>query len=261
VQATLRRTAEALQAERALTSEQLQALREAHGRLSRAQTELVASERLATVGRLAAGVAHEIGNPLSGVLGYLSLARERARGQPAVLELLTAIDDELQRINQIVRGLLDLGRPPGAELELVPLQPVVERCVRLARAGPEFTHVEVNVSVEDGLVARAQGGPLGQVLLNLLLNAAQAMEGRGQIEVRARRQGAEVVVTVSDSGPGIPPEVLPSIFEPFFTTKSAGQGTGLGLAISRHLVGGMGGRLEAKAASRGALFAVHLTAA
>lgn len=262
VQTALRRTAEALRGERELTRAQVEELRKVNDTLAQAQTELISAERLATVGRLAAGIAHEVGNPLSGILGYLSLIRSRAAGSPKILECIDPIEREVQRIGGIVRGLLDLGRPSTQKPEPVELGPLIESIVRLAASGAEMEAVRVSVEVPPGLVAITSQGPLSQVLLNLLLNAAQAMEGNGQVEVRASREGAEIRVTVEDAGPGIAADVLPRLFEPFFTTKGAGKGTGLGLAVSSHLVSSMNGRLAAEnRPSGGARFTVTLPAA
>ncbi|MBN9683156.1 MULTISPECIES: sensor histidine kinase [unclassified Corallococcus] len=260
IQRELRRMAEALRQEQALTRAQLEALREANARLARAQTELVASERLATVGKLAAGVAHEVGNPLAGILGYLSLARSRAQG-PELKDFLERIDHEVLRIDRIVRGLLDLGRPASTQPGPVDVGQVVETCVRLVRAGPELDRVEVSLDVTPGLLARADPGPLSQILINLLLNAAQAMGGEGRVRVSTRREDALLLVEVEDSGPGLSPEVRAHLFEPFFTTKGR-QGTGLGLAVSLNLAQGMGGRLDARdGAGGGACFRLSLPAA
>jgi two-component system NtrC family sensor kinase len=258
-QSALNRMAEALRREQALTRSQLSELRQANERLARAQTELVSAERLATVGKLAAGVAHEVGNPLAGILGYLSLARMRA-STPEVKEYLEHIDREVHRIDGIVRGLLDLGRPRPTSLVPVDVSQVAETCVKLVRAGPELSQVKVDFALEPGLLARADAGPLSQIVINLLLNAAQAMGGQGAVRVSSRREGGEVRLVVEDTGPGIPPEVMPRLFEPFFSTKE-GKGTGLGLAVSLHLAQSMGGRLTAEnAAGGGARFIVHLTA-
>jgi signal transduction histidine kinase len=259
IQGALNRMAEALRREQALTRSQLEALRQANARLARAQTELVSAERLATVGKLAAGVAHEVGNPLSGILGYLSLARMRAP-TPELRDYLDRIDHEVQRIDGIVRGLLDLGRPGSGALAPVDVGRVAQTCVELVRAGPELEQVRVDFALEPGLLARADAGPLSQILINLLLNAAQAMGGQGSVRVSTRREGEVVRLSVEDSGPGIPAEVMPRLFEPFFTTKE-GKGTGLGLAVSLHLAQGMGGRLTAEnVPGGGACFSVHLPA-
>jgi two-component system NtrC family sensor kinase len=260
IQSALNRMAEALRREQALTRSQLEALQQANARLARAQTELVSAERLATVGKLAAGVAHEVGNPLAGILGYLSLARMRAT-TPELKEYLERIDHEVHRIDGIVRGLLDLGRPRPATLAPVDVGQVAETCVRLVRAGPELARVGVDFTLEPGLLARADTGPLSQIVINLLLNAAQAMGGEGSVRAATWRVGGEVRLAVEDSGPGIPPEVMPRLFEPFFTTKE-GKGTGLGLAVSLHLAQSMGGRLTAEnLPGGGARFTVHLPVA
>lgn len=259
IQSAINRMAEALRREQALTRSQVEALQQANTRLSRAQTELVSAERLATVGKLAAGVAHEVGNPLAGILGYLSLARMKAPS-PELKEYLERIDHEVHRIDGIVRGLLDLGRPRPATLGPVDVGQVAETCVRLVRAGPELSHVEVGFALEPGLLARADPGPLSQIVINLVLNAAQAMGGEGRVRVSTRREGGEVWLAVEDTGPGLPPEVVPRLFEPFFTTKE-GKGTGLGLAVSMHLAQSMGGRLTAEnVPGGGARFTVHLPA-
>ncbi|QSQ23858.1 two-component sensor histidine kinase [Pyxidicoccus parkwayensis] len=259
IQRALQRMAEALSAEQSLTRSQMESLREANARLARAQTELVSSERLATVGRLAAGVAHEVGNPLSGILGYVALAKMKAN-TPELKDFLERIDHEVQRIDHIIRGLLDLGRPGTAALAPVELGKVVETCVGLVRAAPELSGVEVELGLEPGLLARADPGPLSQIVINLLLNAAQAMGGQGSVRVRTLREGAEAWVVVEDSGPGIPADVMPRLFEPFFTTKGR-EGTGLGLAVSLRLAQVMGGRLLAEnAPGGGARFTVSLPA-
>jgi two-component system NtrC family sensor kinase len=260
IQSALNRMAEALRREQALTRSQLSELQQANARLARAHTELVSAERLATVGKLAAGVAHEVGNPLAGILGYLSLARMRAT-TPELKEYVERIDHEVHRIDGIVRGLLDLGRPRPATLAPVDLSQVVETCVKLVRAGPELSNVRVDFALESGLLARADAGPLSQIVINLMLNAAQAMGGQGSVRVSTRREGTEVKLAVEDTGPGIPPEVMPRLFEPFFTTKE-GKGTGLGLAVSLHLTQSMGGRLTAEnVPGAGARFTVHLPSA
>src|SRR5499433_4182757 len=212
VQAALHRMAEALRQQQAITRQQLSELSAANERLTRAQTELVSAARLATVGELAAGVAHEIGNPLSGILGYLSLAKSYGSQSAPLRECLQSIDGEVHRITRIVRGLLDLGRPPQGLVGPVDLIPLVETCVKLVSAGPDFQQVQVELLLEPGLVARAESGSLSQVLINLLLNAAQAMHGEGKIVVRSRRLDGQVLVDVEDSGPGIPAELLPKLF-------------------------------------------------
>ncbi|MCI0673782.1 MAG: two-component sensor histidine kinase, partial [Myxococcaceae bacterium] len=174
VHIALARTSAALSAERERTGQQLDALREANARLARTQMELVSTERLATVGRLAAGVAHEVGNPLSGILGYLALVRAQVDGAPAALEHLAHIEAEVERINGIIRSLLDLGRPSAGRPIPVELHRQVDATVRLVAAGREFSHVHVLQHVHPDLVSCCEPGALAQILINLLLNAAHA---------------------------------------------------------------------------------------
>ncbi len=250
VRSALRRSADALSREQAVTRQQLRDLREANDRLARAQAELVSAERLATVGRLAAGIAHEVGNPLGGILGYLSLLRSRI-ADPSTAEFVNHIETEVQRINGIVRGLLDLGRPTSSVLQPIELLPLVHNCVRIGGAGAELKSVGIRIEIPASMVVRSDPGRLSQILLNLLLNAAQAMEGTGEVKISASTVGQYAELRVEDRGPGISPEVLPRLFEPFVTTRAAGQGTGLGLAVSQHLAQGMGGSLRAENAPEG----------
>jgi signal transduction histidine kinase len=247
IQSALGRMAEALRREQALTQRQLHELKAANERLSQTQTELVAAERLATVGKLASGIAHEVGNPLGGILGYLSLVRDRTKaGAPQALEFLDRIEGEVQRINGIVRSLLDLGRPPRGTTVPVDVPEVARTSAGLLSANAELANVSVELDVPPSLIARAEPGPLAQILLNLLLNAAQAMQGKGKVTLRVAPENGHVRVDVDDTGPGLPPEVLPRVFEPFFTTKPAGQGTGLGLAVCLHLATAMNAQLRAE---------------
>ncbi|MFT3842509.1 MAG: ATP-binding protein [Myxococcaceae bacterium] len=255
----IRRTADEVQSQRTMAREKVSELEDANKALLRAQTELVAADRLATVGKLAAGVAHEVGNPLSGILGYLSVARGKAT--PEQKDLLDRIEAEVQRIDRIVRSLLDLGRPSRGKPAPMELLPVVEACAQLLKKG-ELEKMQLKVSVEKGLWVVAEAGPLSQVLINLLINASQAMGGTGELEVKAETHDGRVRLSVLDRGPGVPPEAAKRLFEPFFTTKAAGKGTGLGLAVSRHLLEQMGGTLKFRnREGGGAAFEIDVSAA
>lgn len=261
VERAVARALEALRHEQETTRRQLGELRDANLRLTRAQTELVASERLATVGRLAAGVAHEVGNPLSGILGYLSLARDREK-DPVIADFLVRIEAEVHRIDQIVRGLLDLGRPGRALGGAVDVQGVLTACVQLLAKAQELRDVRLELEVPSETLARGDAGALSQIAINLLLNAGQAMGGSGVVRIWAERTPGGHAIHVDDSGPGIPAEVLPRLFEPFFTTRHASRGTGLGLAVSQHLAQSMQGTLRAQnRPGGGARFTLELPAA
>lgn len=246
----------ALRDERDRNARQLADLKATNHHLARLQAELVAADRMATVGKLAAGVAHEVGNPLAGILGYVSVLKMRAPAE--TVEVLDRVELEVQRIDTIVRSLLELGRPSRGKAQPVDVRPTIDSAVRLLGAGREFNGVTLRVEAPDSLWLRAESGPLSQVLINLLINAAQAM-GQGTITVRATTRDGRGLIAVEDEGPGLPADVLPRLFEPFFTTKAPGQGTGLGLAISRHLLAQFEGELQAaNRPERGAVFTVSL---
>jgi len=203
--------------------------------------KLVQSEKLAGIGRLAAGVAHEINNPLGVILGYTRLLQNKAQGGPR--EDLRIIEDETLRARDIVQGLLDFSRPEpggnGAPVELAQQATAVVQRLREAGALP---CPDVRVHGE----AHALGHPprLHQVLTNLICNAAEAAGGGGRVEVEAAQDARGAWVSVRDSGPGLSAAALQHLFEPFFTTKP--RGTGLGLAISRTIAQAHGGELRAR---------------
>lgn len=231
--------------------------------LDDARAHLARSERLATMGRLAAGLAHEIGNPLGAVCGYAEVARARvpAGASPELADALSRISDAAARIDGILRELLEFARPSPPRLGPVAVGPVIDAAVRLGHVQQRFRRVEVALAVAAGLpLVRGDEGRLVQVLLNLLLNAGDAMCGEGRVEIAASADEAGgVVIAVTDSGPGIAPEHLPHLFEPFFTTKAPGEGTGLGLAISHRIVEELGGVLTAEnGAAGGAVFRLRL---
>jgi signal transduction histidine kinase len=244
----------ALVGERARLAEKVAELERANAEILSARESLLRADRLATLGRLASGIAHEVGNPLGAITGYVDLARGRLRNapQPEVDDFLGRIGAEARRIDAIVRDLLDFARPAAPALGSVDLAVAVDAAVRLARVQARLRDVEVTVDVcaAPGAVL-ADERRLSQVFLNLLLNAGDAMSGRGRVSITARPLEdtggpPRVEVTVCDDGPGIPPEHLSRIFDPFFTTKEPGQGTGLGLAVCHGIVQSFGGAISAE---------------
>jgi two-component system NtrC family sensor kinase len=220
------------------------------------QEQLVQHEKLAGIGRLAAGVAHEINNPLGVILGYTRLLRRKAEG--AVAEDLQVIEDETLRAKQIVDGLLDLSRPLHGEPEPVDLRALADDVVERL-AGTRVLE-GVRVEVEGHGVARGHPPKLRQVALNLVKNAAEAAGPGGRVAVRIEGGPEAVRLAVEDSGPGLSPEARARLFEPFFTTK--GTGTGLGLAVSQGIVRAHGGDLGVEEnPGGGARFVVTLPAA
>lgn len=241
-------------------------LERATAELGAAQQSLVRSEKLASVGRLAAGIAHEIGNPLSAISGLVELVESGDLAPEEQREFLGRVRKETERINRIIRDLLDFARsePTAHEADATcDLVEVVEDAVRLVGPQADLRQVTLERRFEED-VPRAAGSAarLAQVVLNLLLNAADAIGGEGTIRLEVSRDGEWVALVVQDTGPGIPAAILEDIFEPFVTTKPPGEGTGLGLAVCQTLVEQLGGTIEAENAEEGgARFTVRLPAA
>ena len=258
------RAGSALVAERGRLADKIAELERANEELVRARESLLRADRLATLGRLSSGIAHEVGNPLGAITGYVALARGRLRGapHPEVDDFLARIGAEASRIDAIVRDLLDFARPAPPALGPVNLAAAVDAAVRLARVQARFRDVEVAVDLGAALPpVIADERRLAQVFLNLLLNAADAMGGRGRVSVTAAvdPEAGRVEVRVADTGPGIPAEDLGRVFEPFFTTKEPGQGTGLGLAVCHGILASFGGAISAgNGAGGGAELALQL---
>jgi hypothetical protein len=246
-------------------------------RLLDAQGLLVRAEKLASVGQLAAGIAHEIGNPLSAIGNYVEVLRRRG----ADPDLVAAVVREAERIDLIVRTLLAYAAPREARPEVLDVAAVVDGVVALLEAQGALRPVTVEREAAADLpLVRGDRSAMEQIFVNLLLNAVDAAGpgGGGRVRVRsaAVRTGsagavrslsgvpddaAAVVVTVEDSGPGVAEELRGRIFDPFFTTKEPGKGTGLGLAIVQRIVHDHGGRVDVDSSPLGgAAFTVTLPA-
>jgi len=225
------------------------------------EKELALRERLASVGLLTAGVAHEINNPLEGIANYLRLAARRGLSDEERAASFEEVQHGFERIRTLVRDLLSFARPT-TEAGTADLAEVVERARKLTAYSEPLRGIEVElVGLERPIEVVGDPGRLEQVVFNLLLNAAQAMQRRGRIRVRAARpeapEGApRVELSVEDEGPGIAPEHLDRLFDPFFTT---GSGTGLGLSVSYGIVRAHGGLLTAaNRPAGGAVFTLTL---
>jgi signal transduction histidine kinase len=260
-----------LTAEEAKLQQKVSELERAKADIERAQQELVRSERLASVGRLAAGLAHEIGNPITAVLGLLELVREGGLEPDEQRDFLDRIRRETERVNRVLRELLDFARPavrdgqpaePDAESRAsVPL--VVEQVLALLRPQKGFAELELVTELPAELPEVAMHpARLQQVLLNLILNAADAAPSEGgRIAIDAESAPGTVRLGIEDNGGGVDPSVRERLFEPFVTTKEVGKGTGLGLAVCRGLLVAAGGSIELRDGAAGARFVLELPAA
>lgn len=231
--------------------------------LETTQAQLVRSAKLAAIGELAANVAHEINNPLTGVLSVVELLQEELAENPSQHQDLQTVREETLRVRSIVRSLLDFARQTPPRLESTDPRTVLDSVLPLVRKRAAVTGVEIHqVHAPRPLPIVVDESQLKQVLINLLTNAIDATPNGGDIFVGTERQDDEVVITVRDTGPGIAPEHRDRIFEPFFTTKSAVSGTGLGLSVSLGIVERHGGKIKVHSEpGNGATFAVHLPAA
>jgi two-component system, NtrC family, sensor kinase len=234
----------------------------ANEELHRLQKELIRSERMAAVGQLAAGLSHEIDNPIGIILGFAELMYEDFPEEDPRREDLATIIQESRRCKRIVRGLLDFSRPPALGVVPTDVNEVVSDTVQSAVSQRMFKNITVELSLADGM-PRIPADPdrLRQVFMNLLINAAQAMPDGGRVEVITgfELDARAVTVVFEDDGPGIPPGDIDRIFEPFYTTKRPGEGTGLGLAICQRLLEEQGGTIGAESGpEKGARFTVTL---
>lgn len=265
---------------------------EAQERLRRSEKETFRSDKLATVGRLAAGVAHEVGNPLMAIRGYAEHLLKHRPGEEETAECLGKVVEETRKMENIVRGLLSVASPGGGREGATDVNAVVRETLDMLSYRNLFRGVKVETALGDPPRAAIVEDRFRQVLLNLVINAVDAMEGNGVLTVTTgvidgwspgqrsslRRRstdppdmdgtplrapgalpGKGVALSVTDTGGGIPAADLPLLFDPFFTTKEPGKGTGLGLSVSRTIVEGAGGEIRAESEEgKGATFLVVL---
>ena len=224
----------------------MQEILEMRKELEDAHLQLVQSEKVASVGRMAAGVAHEINNPLAGILMFAEILKENIKDNEQHLNDINEIIEQTLRCKKIVAELLEFSRRSVGKVSVFGLDELINKSLGLLIGQAIFQDIDVRVSIEPQ-ISRMAGdlGQLQQVFTNLFINAADAMEGKGKLEVEAgyNEKNDKFIITVADTGPGIPEELRDKIFEIFFTTKPVGKGTGLGLSISKKIVELHGGSL------------------
>jgi signal transduction histidine kinase len=227
----------------------------AYDELKRAQAQLVQSEKLASVGMLVSGVAHEINNPINVIYGNLRLLKDGSDKPPRVVKQM--IRDALRAADE-ARGVIDVFRNFARDSRMAEPSDI-NRCIKdtLEIARRWLTRIRVRTTLGRLPLVPCFPGQLNQVVLNLVKNAAEAMAGRGSIAITSFRRGRSVIIDVADSGPGIPAAIRPRLFDPFFSTKP--EGMGLGLSISASIVSHHGGRLRLlKSSRKGSTFRIEL---
>jgi PAS domain S-box-containing protein len=229
------------------------------------EEQIIQSERLAAMGQMIGGFAHELNNPLTTILGVSDMLQESENNE-SNRKQLAMLHQQARRATEIVQNLMYFSRPPAPGKTQLDLAELVERTIHLQAYSLRKNNVTVDFVREKGLPT-VMGDPhqLMQVFLNLILNAEQAIRearDQGSLRIRLGKSGASVWATFQDDGPGIAPDILPNIFDPFYTTKRPGRGTGLGLSICKAVLKEHGGNVEAAAApGGGAVFTVTLPVA
>ncbi len=234
--------------------------KEALEQLRTAQSQLVQAEKLAALGQLSARVAHEVNNPLGIIKNYLLLASEASPSSNSAGEYLQIVTEEVDRIARIVRQLLDLFRPREDVFAEIDIEAVVDETLLLLSHHARVCKVRIEKQLPSGLpLIWGSAEQLKQVFLNLLINSCDFMPDGGKILIDGEQNEQQLIVRVTDWGPGIPPENLTQIWEPFYTTKTGGRGTGLGLSVCYGIIKSHRGEIAAtNVAGAGARFAITL---
>lgn len=224
------------------------------------QLQILQSEKLASVGRLAAGIAHEINNPLTGILTFTHLLREKKNNSEEDLHDLNVIMQETTRVREIVRNLLDFARQSPSNKEMVNINEIIRLLLKLVKSQKEFRKIRIDEQFDEKLPELfADKNQLQQVFLNLLLNAGEAISGEGTITIGTLIDEEYILVTIADNGCGIKTGDIGKIFDPFYTTKPVGKGTGLGLSVSYGIVQQHGGTIKCESREgEGTTFMIYL---
>lgn len=231
--------------------------------IRRSHTQLLKTEKLASLGKMAAGVAHEINNPLTGIVTFAHLMLKRAAPGSEEQKDLEVIIEQANRCTKIIKGLLGFARATDSEKRPVNVNEVLDSSIQMLSSKADFQNIHFVVSMDETLGhVIADPSQIQQIFLNILFNASDAMDGRGTITINTRKvfenEKAFAEVEFTDTGPGIPEEDISKIFEPFFTTKPVGEGTGLGLAVCHGILEEHGGNIRVKSNGEGVSFFVRL---
>ncbi len=226
-----------------------------------AQQTIAEAERLAIIGQLAAGVAHEINNPLTGILLYCDLMLKNLPDDHPYKKNLLRINNEAQRCKTIVKGLLDFARQKKPEIKKASVNELIESTLNLLKTQAIFLNITIKLGLNDLPLINIDPSQIQQVLINIIMNGVEAMEGSGELKIESKlsEDNKFICILISDTGPGIKPEYHKKIFEPFFTTKEATHGVGLGLSISKRIIEDHNGTIEVKSEpGKGTTFIIKL---
>jgi len=213
---------------------------------SELQKQIMHQEKMAVIGQIAAGVAHEIGNPLASISSLVQYVARKS-DDPPVKENLAVVSSHIGRITRIVRDMMDFARPMDTAEELVDVNELVTQAITMAKYDKRARRVQIDVATSDGLPRTyASGDQLMQVFMNIISNAFDAMPGGGSLSIVTAEMDNEIRISFSDTGTGMTENQLTHIFEPFYTTKEVGQGTGLGLTVTDAIVRKLGGRVHVR---------------
>ena len=228
--------------------------------LRTAQEQLLQSEKLASIGQLAAGVAHEINNPMGVILGFAQGILKTLPEDALLRKPLTTVEKESLRCKRIVQNLLDFARRSEPTLHLININKLIDASCELVEHPISLQDVKLIKGYDPALPSiMVDPNQLQQVFINIMLNAYQAMPNGGTLHITTRKVGSDLQVIFTDTGTGIPPEKIQNIFDPFFTTKEVGEGTGLGLSVSYGIVKAHGGDIEVESqAGKGTTFVIKL---
>ncbi len=231
-------------------------------KLEKIKLQLMQSEKMASIGKLAAGVAHQLNNPIGGITLFAKLIMEEYDLEEGAKEDLRRIMINAERCRATVKELLEFSRPTRHLMEPHDINQAISRSFFLLENQPIFKNIEIEKDLMPALpLALTDNQQINHMLMNIIINAAQAMEGKGKLTVKSylSTDGDRACIEISDTGPGIPEDVLPHIFDPFFTTKEKGKGTGLGLSMVYSIVENHGGIIKASSnPAEGTTFVIEL---
>ncbi|MFA7289091.1 MAG: ATP-binding protein [Melioribacteraceae bacterium] len=227
--------------------------------VKRLQAQVDQSEKLAVIGQLAAGVAHEIGNPLTSISSLVQIMQRRSKDE-FISEQLSIVKENIDRISRIVRELVDFSRPPSYEVQLHDITDVIRTAVGIVKYDKRVKKVKFETDLKSGLpVVEIAPDQILQVFVNILINALDAMDGNGILKVKSYYDDDFISIDIEDNGCGMDKKVADQIFDPFFTTKDVGKGTGLGLSVSYGIINKFNGKIKVKSVLKmGSIFTITL---